>query len=251
MNKYPSNPIALVEAPKTAIYGTLYFGLPETNNSLIWLAVYNKSSFAFDKLKALQGRYVYVFPDLSKDGSTFKEWETKAKTFQNQLKGTKFILSDLLEQLAPETDKSKGNDIADYLIKQDWQQFRKRNIKKQPPQPEPEQSEASEQSEAPKTNIFSHTTPLPQNDIITTDNVIPITKQPPKNWNSEITVLEYYFSNTELPQQPVKLNVCSTITDCSKFIESHFATIKANNGKRLFLPFLNRLQELKQVLESN
>ena len=29
LNKYPHNPIALVEAPKTAIYCTLYFGFPE------------------------------------------------------------------------------------------------------------------------------------------------------------------------------------------------------------------------------
>jgi hypothetical protein len=138
LSKYHSNPVALVEAPKTAVYGTLYFGLPETPESLIWLAVYNKSSFTFDKLKALQGRFVFIFPDLSKDGNTFKEWETKAKEYESRLPGTRFVFSDLLEQLAPEQDKSEGNDIADYLIKQDWRLFRKRNIQEQQPQPEPE-----------------------------------------------------------------------------------------------------------------
>ncbi|MDD4429773.1 MAG: DUF6371 domain-containing protein [Paludibacter sp.] len=128
LSKYHSNPVALVEAPKTAVYGTLYFGLPKTPESLIWLAVYNKSSFSFDKLKILQGRFVYVFPDLSKDGNTFKEWETKAKEYESRLPGTRFIFSDLLEQLAPERDKSEGNDLADYLIKQDWRLFRERNI---------------------------------------------------------------------------------------------------------------------------
>lgn len=83
MNKYMSNPIALVEAPKTAIYGTLYFGLPETPHSFIWMAVYNKSSFTYDKLKVLKGRFVYVFPDLSKDGKTFIEWEKKPKSLNN------------------------------------------------------------------------------------------------------------------------------------------------------------------------
>ena len=125
LSKYHSNPVALVEAPKTAVYGTLYFGLPETPESLIWLAVYNKSSFSFDKLKVLQGRFVYVFPDLSKDGNTFKEWETKSKEYENRLPGTRFIFSDLLEQKAPESDKCEGNDLADYLIKQDWRPFRK------------------------------------------------------------------------------------------------------------------------------
>ena len=137
LSKYHSNPVALVEAPKTAVYGTLYFGLPETPESFIWLAVYNKSSFSFDKLKVLKGRFVYVFPDLSKDGKTFLEWETKVKDYESRLPGTRFIFSDLLERLASERDKNEGNDIADYLIKQDWRLFRKRNLQEQASQPKP------------------------------------------------------------------------------------------------------------------
>lgn len=125
MNKYMSNPIALVEAPKTAIYGTLYFGLPETPHSFIWMAVYNKSSFTYDKLKVLKGRFVYVFPDLSKDGKTFIEWEKKAKEFEQRLPGTRFIFSNLLEKLATDHDKQQGKDIADYFIDQDWKNYRK------------------------------------------------------------------------------------------------------------------------------
>ncbi|MBI0401360.1 DUF6371 domain-containing protein [Cyclobacterium marinum] len=126
LSKYPHNPIALVEAPKTAVYGTLYFGLPETPENLIWLAVYNKSSFSFDKLKVLQGRFVFVFPDLSKDGNTFKEWETKATDFEGELPGTRFIFSELLERLASGKDKNDGKDLADYLIKMNWRNFRKK-----------------------------------------------------------------------------------------------------------------------------
>jgi hypothetical protein len=113
LGKYPQNPVALVEAPKTAVYGTLYFGLPETPQSLIWLAVYNKSSFSFDKLKALKGRFVYVFPDLSKDGNTFREWETKAKDYESRLSGTRFIFSDFLEKHATDELRKQGADIAD------------------------------------------------------------------------------------------------------------------------------------------
>jgi len=147
LSKYPQNPVALIEAPKTAIYGTLYFGLPETSENLIWLAVYNKSSFSFDKLKALKGRDVYVFPDLSKDGATFKEWETKAKLFERQIEGIRFKFSDLLEELAPERARSDGDDLADFLIKLDWRTFRKKDIKEQAPKPKI--------SEAPKTIIYS------------------------------------------------------------------------------------------------
>ena len=246
LNKYHSNPVALVEAPKTAVYGTLYFGLPETTESLIWLAVYNKSSFSFDKLKVLQGRFVYVFPDLSKDGNTFKEWETKAKEYENRLPGTRFIFSDLLEQLAPERDKSEGNDLADYLIKQDWQLFRTRNIQEQPPQPEPEKVTGVTKVTPQQNIIFSHDEPLPKVEALKTERI----EQPP-NWSNDIAELESYFASIEVPTQPIKLNRCSTITDCSLFIESHFATVKANNGNRTFLPYLNRLLELKQVLTIN
>jgi hypothetical protein len=163
LNKYPQNPVALVEAPKTAIYGTLYFGFPEMPENLIWLAVYNKSSFSFDKLKVLQGRDVYTFPDLSKDGNTFKEWQTKAKDFENRLPGTRFVFSNLLEQLAPERDKSEGNDLADYLIKQDWRKFRKRNIQQQP-KPEPKLAPAKiltlKKSEQLKESFYFDTEPL-------------------------------------------------------------------------------------------
>ena len=138
LNKYPYNPIALVEAPKTAIYGTLYFGTPEQPENLLWLAVYNLSSLNLNKCQALKGRNVYLFPDLSKGGKAFELWSNKAKEIQSQLQGAFFTVSDLLEQLAPEQDKYKGNDLADYLIKQDWRQFRKRNIQEQPLQPEPE-----------------------------------------------------------------------------------------------------------------
>lgn len=251
LSKYHSNPVALVEAPKTAVYGTLYFGLPETPESLIWLAVYNKSSFSFDKLKVLQGRFVYVFPDLSKDGNTFKEWETKAKEYESRLPGTRFIFSDLLEQLAPERDKSEGNDLADYLIKQDWRLFRKRNIQEQAPQPEPEKVTKVTKVTHQQNIIFSHVEPLPKVEVFKTGRIGHPIKEKPQNWNNDIAELENYFASIELPTQPVKLNECSTITNCSLFIESHLATVKANNGKETFLPYLNRLQELKQVLTIN
>ena len=248
LSKYHSNPVALVEAPKTAVYGTLYFGLPETPESLIWLAVYNKSSFSFDKLKVLQGRFVYVFPDLSKDGNTFKEWETKAIEYENRLPGTRFIFSDLLEQLAPEQDKGEGNDLADYLIKQDWRLFRKRNIQKTTPQPELEKVTKVTKVTHQQNNIYSKAEPLPKFKIFKAERIKQPIKGKPQNWSNDIAELEKYFAGIELPTQPVKLNNYTTITDCSLFIESHFATVKGNNGNKTFLPYLNRLQEFKSLI---
>lgn len=244
LSKYPYNPVALVEAPKTAIYGTLYFGFPEQPTNLLWLAVYNLSSLNLNKCKALKGRNVYLFPDLSKDGKAFELWSNKATEIQKRLQGTYFHVSDLLEQLAPKQDKEQGKDIADYLIKQDWRLFRKQDIKETPqPEPEPVETSTREKSEAQKKAFFSQPEPLPKVEVFQPE---PIREQP-ENWGNDIAELENYFAGIKLPTQPVKLNKCSTIKDCSLLIESHFATVKANNGKRTFLPYLDRLRELKNV----
>lgn len=247
LSKYPYNPVALVEAPKTAIYGTLYFGFPEQPTNLLWLAVYNLSSLNLNKCKALKGRNIYLFPDLSKDGKAFELWSNKATEIQKRLQGTYFHVSDLLEELAPQEDKEQGKDIADYLIKQDWRLFRKQDIK-EVPKPEPEPVKKVKKVKPQKKTFFSQPEPQYKVEVFQPE---PIIKEQPENWGNDIAELESYFAGIELPTQPVKLNKCSTIKDCSLFIESHFATVKANNGKRTFLPYLNRLQELKQVLTTN
>jgi hypothetical protein len=247
LSKYPHNPVALVEAPKTAIYGTLYFGFPEQPTNLLWLAVYNLSSLNLNKCQALNGRNVYLFPDLSKDGKAYDKWKVDSEAIQEQLQGTYFQVSDLLEQLAPQQDKEQGKDIADYLIKQDWRLFRKQNIKESPqPKPEPVKTstrEKGEKSEAPKKTFFPQPEPQYKVEVFQPEPI----KEQPENWNNDITELENYFASIKLPAQPVKLNKCSTITDCEKFIEHHFDTVKRNTGKSTFLPYLKRLQNLKRL----
>lgn len=76
-------------------------------------------------------------------------------------------------------------------------------------------------------------------------------KDQPDDWTKDIAKLETYYKSIELPTQPVKLNQCSTITHPQGFIESHFAAVKANSGNSYFLPYLNRLQELKKILTIN
>ena len=127
MNKYPHNPIALVEAPKTALIGSIYFGLPDNPNNYLWLAVYNKSSLNYAKCKALKNRKVVLFPDTSKDAITFNEWKEKAEKIQEQLPNSTFEVSEMLEQLATDKQKEKGIDLADILINYDWKTFRKLN----------------------------------------------------------------------------------------------------------------------------
>ncbi|MDD3875843.1 MAG: hypothetical protein PHT69_04435 [Bacteroidales bacterium] len=66
-------------------------------------------------------------------------------------------------------------------------------------------------------------------------------------WN--IQELEFFFSNIKLPTEPIKFNEYSIIKNVSVFIDCHLATIKFNNGKKTFLPYLERLQDLKKLLE--
>ena len=119
ITKYSVNPIALVEAPKTAIIATLYFGFPRDPKNLLWLGVYNLSSLNIEKCKILAGRKVYLFPDLN----AFKKWNDKAKEFEIAMPGTFFNVSDLIEKYANMQEREKGLDIADYLIQLDWKEF--------------------------------------------------------------------------------------------------------------------------------
>jgi hypothetical protein len=128
--RYANNPVALVEAPKTAIYGALYFGLPESQTDWLWLAVYNLSSLSLERCKVLKGRSVFLFPDLSKDGKAFQSWSDKAEQFENLLPNTRFTVSDLLEREATEEQRLAGLDLADFLIQLDWRIFRKQNSEK-------------------------------------------------------------------------------------------------------------------------
>lgn len=124
LEKFPNNPVALVEAPKTAVYGTLYFGIPKTDEDWIWLAVYNLSSFSLEKLKVLKNRKVFVFPDLSENGIAYQMWNKKAMDLEQKIEGVKFTFSDLLEKSATDEQKKQGLDLADILVTQDWRDYR-------------------------------------------------------------------------------------------------------------------------------
>jgi Domain of unknown function (DUF6371) len=270
LSKYPLNPVAVVEAPKTAIYATLYFGLPDTPDRLIWVAVYNKSSFSEDKFQVLRGRDILTFPDLSEDGGTYKEWEAKARRIEELLPGTRFIFSDLLERLAPDELRSKGADLADVLIRLDWRRFRPKSaepagetqdsekesvgVSDLIPETEPingqlndREGEKSAKGEGSKTTLFFRE----RNERTWEATGI---KSPPTparlilDWGSEIEELEMFFLSVELPNVPVRLNGYSIVTDAKKFVESHLDTLMTKNGNPTFLPYLIRLHEFKDNL---
>ena len=212
-----TKPVAIVESEKTAIIASVYL------TQFIWVAVGSLTNLNAEKCSILKGRTVTLFPDLN----GFDKWSSKAKELSNL---AIFKVSDLLERKATEAEKKQGFDLADYLIKFDYKAFVLPEATKAPPAVQPlVEVKPFEQPEP----VYYFSKP----------------EQPkPQSWEQEITELENYFAKITLPTQPVKLNRSSTVTNCSLFIESHFTTVKANNSKQTFLPYLNRLQELKQVL---
>lgn len=217
-----TKPVAIVESEKTAVIASVY--LPQ----FIWVAVGSLTNLNAEKCSILKGRTVTLFPDLN----GFDKWSSKAKELSHL---AMFTVSDLLERKATEAEKKQGFDLADYLIKYDYKDFAL---------PEPEATESP-----PAVQPLVEVKPFEQPEPVYYFSK-PVQPKP-ENWEQDITILENYFASIELPTQPVNLNRCSKITDCSLFIESHFDTVKANNGNRTFLPYLNRLQELKQVLTIN
>ena len=133
-----------------------------------------------------------------------------------------------MERKATEAEKKQGFDLADYLIKYDYKAF---------VLPEPEAIVQplvyEKQFDKSETVYCFSEQELPKFE----------------SWEQDIAQLENYFAGMAVPTQPIKLNSYSTITNFPLFIESHFATVKRNNGNRTFLPHLNRLQELKNNYE--
>ena len=214
-----TKPVAIVESEKTAVIASVY--LPQ----FIWLAAGSLTNLNAEKCCVLKGRIVTLFPDLN----GFEKWSNKAK----ELSGLAiFTVSDLLERKANETEKQQGFDLADYLITMDIKEFIK--------------PKATEPIELPAVKDLIEVKSFEQPDHVSdfTEPLLPELE----NWNQDILELENYFSGIAIPTQPVKLNQYSTIKDCSLFIKSHLETVKTNNGKLTYLPYLERLQELKQVL---
>ncbi|WP_198175323.1 DUF6371 domain-containing protein [Spirosoma telluris] len=101
-------PIAIVEAPKTAVVCSAL--IP----GFVWLAAGALSYLNVERLAPLRGRSIRLFPDLSKDGKAFVRWSKVADELNT--KGYQIGVSDYLEQRASTEQKEKGLDLADFLL---------------------------------------------------------------------------------------------------------------------------------------
>jgi hypothetical protein len=72
----------------------------------------------------------------------------------------------------------------------------------------------------------------------------------PGTWSSQIDEFEKYFNGRQLPTEPVQLKPHIKINDVKKFIESHISTLRANDGNKYFIPYLDCLNDLRSYLEN-
>ena len=102
LSRYPDKAVALVESEKTAIIASGVY--PD----YVWVATGGKRQWSGDKLRALSGRTVVMFPDV--DG--YEEWCAKAK----EMPYCRVTVSDVLERMATDEEREAQIDIADWLI---------------------------------------------------------------------------------------------------------------------------------------
>ena len=228
--EYPTHKVALVEAPKTALYAALALGLPDECDTL-WLAVFNLSSLSLDKCISLAGRDVVLFPDVSKDGAAFTKWSTQAEALGKQMTDTRFIVSDLLEQIATEQDREQGTDLADYV----QQAFAAQQQRDEVSRVKSVKSVTKVDSDA---RHQPHRKPQECKQMSRFESVDEVVDP----WDSLAETLT--FLNI--------LDICATyaphpwmrITDMQKYIDTHVSILEANAGNNTYLPYLERIQSL-------
>ena len=100
--QHPDKTVALVESEKTSIICAAL--MPQ----YLWLATGGKSGLTPERLSALKGRKVIVFPGTD----AFKDWQLKIFTMPH----LDICISRLLEDNATPEEKASHIDLADWLI---------------------------------------------------------------------------------------------------------------------------------------
>lgn len=65
----------------------------------------------------------------------------------------------------------------------------------------------------------------------------------------KISELEACFNNTTLPNEEIRLDQATIITDPKLFVESHLNYLKGNSGNRTFLAYYYRLVRFYELVK--
>ena len=66
---------------------------------------------------------------------------------------------------------------------------------------------------------------------------------------SNLKTMIEFFDNYDFKNNELELNCFTKIKSVKTFVESHISYLKANSGKRLFLPYFDRLNEVYRKLK--
>ena len=205
LNEQPDKIVAITEAEKTAIICSVLF--PQ----MVWIGAGNLNGLTVEKSKALKGRSIMLFPDLSNpdlpiEKQAFTIWSNKADEIRKTY-GCKVVVSDILEKNATDEEKRNGLDIADYLIKQMRQAPDQVKVFQQPSQP----------------------SQPPQQDI-----------------NNIADELERFFASIKLPDEPIDITSSYTICEPDRYVKGAIRAIRS--GKYNTGAFLERLEQLRETM---
>lgn len=270
--KHTDKPVALVEAPKTALIASLFY------RDYLWLAVYSLDAFKISRLKILAGHSVVVFPDTSTDSKAFNKWYQIGQQAMDEIPGLNLCFNDVLECITTPEQKEKGYDLADYILdkfseKQNTEHtsFPNNHIPDNISIPDNQITEQISIPDNPNTEHTSFPIPAHYDKALATqllqkpevkklfkafdleiesigikekinDNKI-------KEWTAEIATLEKFYSRPEVQAiKSISAGILN-IDDIKKFADNHLQIVKSNNGNPVYRPYMERLIQLKKAIE--
>tara|TARA_R110000822_G_scaffold172533_2_gene312179 strand:+ start:188 stop:391 length:204 start_codon:yes stop_codon:yes gene_type:complete len=66
---------------------------------------------------------------------------------------------------------------------------------------------------------------------------------------SNLKTMIEFFDNYDFKNNELELNHFTKITGLKTFVNTHVSYLKANSGKRIFLPYFNRLNDVYKKLK--
>jgi hypothetical protein len=221
-------PVMIVESEKTAIIASLY--LPQ----YVWIACGGKDGLAVGKCQVLKGRTVTFYPDVN----SLDHWRKEQAKLSALIPEINFApVSALLENNPPEEARKGSWDIADYLLPL---QLPTEENPKLDPLPEV-------QKVVPSIEPQTITNEALDEGFVMNVNDKPRLKE---CWLDELSELESYFGSVELPTGALKLDKATSITNVARFINSNISVARFNNGKKGFLPYLDRVRQVRALIGS-
>lgn len=68
-----------------------------------------------------------------------------------------------------------------------------------------------------------------------------------KSWKYE--EIKNHFDSVKIPDEPIRLNVCTVINNPKKFVESHLNYLKDKDNKPTFYPYVQRLRKFAEIIK--